>query len=182
MLGTAEIVSNLYKRQFDPNSFPRRITTKKHQMGRPNRNGRNALRETMERLVPVAATTRGRHWCSQEARPKAWVRGHVQVSGDVRRKRRSRSGVCSFRNLGPQVPAEGSLLWPREVRRKAKAVVGCYRFCMLPRPASTSAPKRFSSPYLRIVQKIRSDRLGPSHGTCMNQPTGCRNAGCARLR
>ena len=57
------------------------------------------------RLVPVAATARGRHWCSQQARPKAWVRGHVQVCGDVRGKRRSRSGVCSFRNLGPQVPA-----------------------------------------------------------------------------
>jgi len=40
-------------------------------MGRPNRDGRNALQETMERLVPVAATARGRHWCSQEARPKA---------------------------------------------------------------------------------------------------------------
>src|ERR1035441_9381281 len=35
---------------------------------------------------------------------------------------------------------------------------------MLTRPASTSARKRFSSPYLRIVQQIRSDRLGRSHG------------------
>ena len=93
---------------------PTQITTRKHPMGCPNKDGRNVLRKTMNSLAPVEATARGRHWCSQEARPKAWVRGHVQVSGDVRAKRRSRSGGCSFRNLGPQVPAEGRFLWPRD--------------------------------------------------------------------
>jgi hypothetical protein len=36
------------------------------------------------RWSSAAATARRGHWCFIEARRKAWVRGHEQVSGDVR--------------------------------------------------------------------------------------------------
>src|SRR5260370_42712790 len=39
--------------------------------------------------------------------------------------RRSRSGVCSIRNLEPRVPTEGSLRWPGRARVKENPVDGC---------------------------------------------------------
>lgn len=52
------------------------------------------LQRHMVVLASAAATARGRHWCSQEARREAWAEVHVQVSGDVRD-----SAAIPFRSL-----------------------------------------------------------------------------------
>src|SRR3954470_4038300 len=73
-------------------------------------------------LEPAAATARTRHWCSFEPDGKHGS-GVTYRSVMTPFQRRSRSGVCSHRTLGPQVPAEGAYMAQRK-KRKDKGAGG----------------------------------------------------------
>src|SRR5690349_10678209 len=72
-------------------------------------------------LEPAAATARTRHWCSFEPDGKHGS-GVTYRSVMTPFQRRSRSGVCSNRTLGPQVPAEGAYM-AQSKKRKDKCIV-----------------------------------------------------------
>ena len=76
--------------------------------GRPQRGREEHASATMVVLASAAATARGRHCCLHEARREAWVRGSRTGRGDVRDSGDPVQEFASFRNLGPQTPAEGS--------------------------------------------------------------------------
>jgi hypothetical protein len=76
----------------------------------------------MVSLEPAAATARSRHWCSFEPDGKHGS-GVTYRSVMTPFRRRSRSGVCSHRTLGPQVPAEGAYM-AQSKKRKDKGAGG----------------------------------------------------------